>query len=556
MRRLLLSLAIKMGLCLTMLADTVPGGLNAPVTRWSFPDATTMNNSTGYFATDTGKVAVVQTGYSSPVYFILTSVNPLTTAGTWAYFGAPFTLSGSQYIWSDNQGSEMVVGESNSNSGSTTGFRVINNAGSLALLEKTGTTYSASGGLTAGDTFFTDNGGNIWIGNGTGKATKIGTADFSTTYATVNSSGVNIPTGANYMVNGTPIGGGGGGAPTTATYILETANGTLTNSFALGSLATGILRNTATTGVPVIAVAADFPLLNQSTTGSAAKWTTARNLAGNGVDGSANVAFANSFIVEGTADSGLSGAFFMGSLGTGIVKNTTSTGVPSIAVAGDFPTLNQTTTGFSGGVTVGAGGVLFSGVTANRTKTVRDANDTILELAGSYTPTGTWNFTTQSAGDNSTKVATTAYVDRGGFAGHPVYAAGSPPTTDVGVFVIRLTGYDAKTGATTTIFTVPTGRAFIVQKAYVRITGVTGGAAVAFAYKIQESGASKTMTAATASTSAAPVVGAYYPQDAVSNNAPYTECAAGNNVQIVVGTPFSTSTTVTADVILIGFYSQ
>ena len=35
----------------------------------------------------------------------------------------------------------------------------------------------------------------------------------------------------------------------------------------------------------------------------------------------------------------------LASLGTGILKNTTGTGVPSIAVAGDFPTLNQSTTG-------------------------------------------------------------------------------------------------------------------------------------------------------------------------------------------------------------------
>lgn len=88
-----------------------------------------------------------------------------------------------------------------------------------------------------------------------------------------------------------------------------------------------------------------FPTFNQSTTGSAAKWTTARNLAGNSVDGSANVAFSNKFIVQGTTDTGLSGAQFLGSLGTGIVKNTTTTGVLSIAVAGDFPTLNQNTTG-------------------------------------------------------------------------------------------------------------------------------------------------------------------------------------------------------------------
>lgn len=88
-----------------------------------------------------------------------------------------------------------------------------------------------------------------------------------------------------------------------------------------------------------------FPTFNQNTTGSAAKWTTARNLAGNSVDGSANVAFANKFIVQGTTDTGLSGAQFLGALGTGIVKNTTTTGVLSIAVAADFPTLNQNTTG-------------------------------------------------------------------------------------------------------------------------------------------------------------------------------------------------------------------
>ncbi len=86
---------------------------------------------------------------------------------------------------------------------------------------------------------------------------------------------------------------------------------------------------------------------------SAGKWTTARNLAGNSVDGSANVAFANKFIVQGTTDSGLSGAQFLGALTTGILKNTTTTGVLSIAIAGDFPTLNQNTTGTASAWTTG-----------------------------------------------------------------------------------------------------------------------------------------------------------------------------------------------------------
>ena len=84
---------------------------------------------------------------------------------------------------------------------------------------------------------------------------------------------------------------------------------------------------------------------------SATKWTTARTLAGNSVDGSGNVAFANKFIAQGTTDAGLSAAQFLGALGTGIVKNTTTTGVLSIALAADFPTLNQNTTGTAANVT-------------------------------------------------------------------------------------------------------------------------------------------------------------------------------------------------------------
>lgn len=88
-----------------------------------------------------------------------------------------------------------------------------------------------------------------------------------------------------------------------------------------------------------------WPTFNQNTTGSAAKWTTARTLAGNSVDGSANVAFSNSFIARGTADTGLSGAQFLGSLGTGIVKNTTTTGDLSIAINSDLPAMTATVGG-------------------------------------------------------------------------------------------------------------------------------------------------------------------------------------------------------------------
>lgn len=213
-----------------------------------------------------------------------------------------------------------------------------------------------------------------------------------------------------------------------------------------------------------------FPTFNQNTTGSAAKWTTARLLAGNSVDGSANVAFANKFIAQGTTDTGLSGAQFLGALGTGIVKNTTTTGVLSIASGADLPAMtatvggavptppNNTATFLRGDGTfatpAGTGVTSVSGTTNRITSTggttpVIDisatfeallgkvasplsqfASTTSAQLAGiisdetgsgplvfATSPTlttavlGSSTATTQSPADNSTKVATTAYVD-------------------------------------------------------------------------------------------------------------------------------------------------
>jgi hypothetical protein len=59
-------------------------------------------------------------------------------------------------------------------------------------------------------------------------------------------------------------------------------------------------------------------------------------------------------------------------------------------------TLNQATTGSAGSLkstaTTGLMSITGPGAGTTRVKTVRDANDTILELGGSYTPTGTWDW--------------------------------------------------------------------------------------------------------------------------------------------------------------------
>lgn len=158
---------------------------------------------------------------------------------------------------------------------------------------------------------------------------------------------------------------------------------------------------------------------NAATT--AAKWLTARNLAGNSVDGSGNVAFGNAFVVQGTADSGLSGAQFLGALATGIVKVTTTTGVLSTAVAADFPTLNQSTTGNAatatalqtartingtsfdgtGNITVTAAAGTLTGATLNAT--VTGSSLTSVGTIGS----GTWNGTTIAVTSGGTGLAST-----------------------------------------------------------------------------------------------------------------------------------------------------
>jgi hypothetical protein len=158
------------------------------------------------------------------------------------------------------------------------------------------------------------------------------------------------------------------GASGAATFIANTLNiptYTLSGLGGISASSTDTLTNKdLTSGTN------SFPTFNQNTTGSSARWTTARLLAGNSTDGSANVAFTNKFIVQGTTDTGLSGAQFLGALTTGILKNTTTTGVLSIATPGtDYVTDSSTNTftNKSGNIsqwTNDSGYVTSSGVTS------------------------------------------------------------------------------------------------------------------------------------------------------------------------------------------------
>ncbi len=81
-------------------------------------------------------------------------------------------------------------------------------------------------------------------------------------------------------------GGSGGGAPTTAKYILQTADGSLPNAQALSGLSTGLVKNTTGTGVLSIASGSDLPSHTHAA-GDVNSGTVALSRGGTGADLSA-----------------------------------------------------------------------------------------------------------------------------------------------------------------------------------------------------------------------------------------------------------------------------
>jgi len=226
-------------------------------------------------------------------------------------------------------------------------------AASYALLASPAFTTPSLGAATA----TTINGATITSGTLNGSVTGTNTGDNSanTTYAS-DYRAVNFIAGTNYLA---PSGDAGTPSALIGTNISGTA-ASLTAGHVTGATFTkNLIVNTGnvtisgdaggtsalTLGAGTVSVSGSNTGDNANTTGSAAKWTTARNLAGNSVDGSGNVAFSNKFIVQGTTDAGLSAAQFLGALGTGIVKNTVTTGILSIAANTDLPVGDATHSG-------------------------------------------------------------------------------------------------------------------------------------------------------------------------------------------------------------------
>ena len=215
-----------------------------------------------------------------------------------------------------------------------------------------------------------------------------------------------------------------------------------------------------------------FPTFNQNTTGNAGTATalqTGRTIGMTGdvtytspsFNGTSNVTAVST--VTGINNTSLAG------LATGILKNTTGTGVPSIAVAGDFPILNQNTTGNAATVTTNAnltGPVTSVGnttsIAAGAITNAMLANTAVANLSGVNTGDQTITLTGDVTGSGTGSFATT-------LATVPVAKGGTGLTTFGGLNTLLYTT------AANTLSSIPTNNTSALVTSSAGVPSFTSG---------------------------------------------------------------------------------
>ena len=228
------------------------------------------------------------------------------------------------------------------------------------------------------------------------------------------------------------------------------------NGVALSGLATGILRNTTGSGAPVIAVAADFPTLNQSTTGTAAG-LSATLVAASG--GTGNASYAIGDLLQASATTTLAR---LASIATGNVL--LSGGVTTVSswgkvgltthVAGILPVAN--------GGTNNAFFTISGPTTSAKTYTVPDANATLLTDAAAVTV---------AQGGSGRATATTAFA----LLAAGTTATGAHQTLATGATTEILVGAG---GSALPVWTTATGTGAPVRAGSPTFTGTVAAAAL------------------------------------------------------------------------------
>ena len=358
--------ALTLGTTGTDLSSTVATGTTTPVITLQVPTASASNRgalSSTDWSTFNGKQAALVSGTN------IKTVNGTTLLGT----GDLGIITGTYGGTGVNNGATTIT---------VAGNLTHTGAFTQSFTATANTAVTLPAGATAASNNLLSSATAVSIITGTPSSTTYLRGDG--TWATISSSSGTVTSVSVVSANG--FAGSVATATTTPAITISTSitgllkgNGTAISAATSGTdysagtsaLTTGILKSTTTTGALSIAVAADFPTLNQNTTGTASNVTGTVAIA-NGGSGQTTAQLAmNAF-----AGAVTSGSYLRGN-GTNVVMSTIQ--------AGDVPTLNQNTTGSAGSVTnsltagTGLTGSTFNGsaaVTWNATGTTINSQTT------------------------------------------------------------------------------------------------------------------------------------------------------------------------------------
>ncbi|MEI6277259.1 MAG: hypothetical protein WCP08_14770, partial [Prolixibacteraceae bacterium] len=250
---------------------------------------------------------------------------------------------------------------------------------------------------------------------------------------------------------------------------------TVTNAAVIGKVLTGFVSGAGTVAATDNILQAIQKLDGNLTTGTGV-------MAGD-VTGTSG---ANTVVkINGTSLSGLS---------TGILKNTTGTGVPSIAVASDFPILNQNTTGTASGVS----GVVAvaNGGTGSATQNFVDLTSVQNSIGGAktWTSLGTFSAGLAAAGADVNLNASSNFNTN-------INTGTSTGAITIGNAVS--TGITQQVGTGNFSLNGTTGSTYTIGSATTTGTVTIGGAAQSGAITLGQSTASNTINIGSANTAAA-----------------------------------------------------